>query len=181
MGDTYAAIVPYGVAPESAQAVADLFVNYLIKRKIISGKLTECVLGMDSGYPPAHHYGQILVQADDYLPELSTNGVAIQLGRQVFNAGGADEIGCPNCGNNIVDTDWGNALEEWGNETGNDTVKCIICGTEASITEYKFKPDWAFGNLGFTFWNWGSEFTNEFIRDLEKHLGYKLNIVYGKL
>ena len=101
MGDTYAAIVPYGVAPESAQAVADLFVNYLIKRKIISGKLTECVLGMDSGYPPAHHYGQILVQADDYLPELSTNGVAIQLGRQVFNAGGADEIGCPNCGNKM--------------------------------------------------------------------------------
>ena len=181
MGDTYCNIVVDKVDKTLVRTIADKVIQHLVDKKIIGDTLTDCVLGQATGYPPGNNYRLVLEDPDDHLIEISTNGVGVNLGRQVFYAGGVDEINCPNCGENIVETDWGPALDEWMKESGNDKIVCPSCTKLFSITEYKFEPNWAFGNVGFTFWNWGSEFKDDFIKDLEQLTGHKINLVYGKL
>lgn len=178
MGDTYCNIVLDNVDTMSDKAIADIVVQHLIARKIISASLTDCVLGQDSGYPPAENYWQVLEDGDQRFPD---DGVEVNLGRRIFYSAGVDEINCPNCNENIVALDWGSALDEWMNETGNDKIVCPGCSHSYSISEYKFDPNWAFGNIGFTFWNWGSDFKRDFIDELEQLTGYKIKVVYGKL
>ena len=181
MGDTYCNLVPVRVGNASASDVGAKVVRHLINRKIVSDRLTDCVLGEEGGYAPGDNYRHAIDDPYDYILDQSTNGLAVNLGRQVFYAAGVDQVLCPNCKENIVDTGWEDAMDEWVNETGNDILTCPSCGHSYSITEYIFEPNWAFGELGFTFWNWGGQFKDEFIKELEQLTGSTISVVYGKL
>jgi ribosomal protein S27E len=181
MGDTSISIVPQNVNRKQAKKLSDKVVAYLIERKIISPYKSDCVLGEESGYPPGTKYKEALEESNNHFLELRTNGLQIVDNRQVFYANGVDEIKCPNCGTNNIESEWGEALDEWVNNTGNDKIKCLGCGHSFSIEEYIFEPAWAFGELGFTFWNWYGVFKESFLKDIEAVIGCKLKIVHSKL
>ncbi len=178
MGDTYGNIVFVSVDTASAKTIADKVIQHLVDRKVISGSLTDCVLGAKNGYPPAENYWLALEDASHGTPN---DGVEVIVEKRVFFSAGVDTINCPGCNEDIVDSDWGSALDEWMNETGNDKIICPGCSQAYSITQYKFDPNWAFGNLGFTFWNWSSEFKEDFVKELEALTGHRIELVYGKL
>jgi hypothetical protein len=41
-----------------------------------------------------------------------------------------------------------------------------------------YEPPWAFGNLGFTFWNW-PQLKVDFVIELAKLLGHKTRMISG--
>jgi hypothetical protein len=181
MGDTSISIVPQNIDRKQAQQLSDKVVAYLIQRKIISPYKSHCVLGDESGYPPGIKYIEALDDSNNDFLEVKTNGLQVVDHRRVFYANGVDEIKCPNCDANNIESEWGEALGEWVNNTGNDKIKCLGCGDSFSICEYIFEPTWAFGELGFTFWNWYGVFKETFLKDIEAVIGYKLKIVHSKL
>lgn len=179
MGDHYHRIVLENVTKEESNSIADKIVEYLIKRKIISSQKADCVLSGE-GYLPGENYFEAYNQSQDDLLNWSVNGVEVQIGHQVFYSNWLDEINCPNCGTNIHELEWGDALSEWCDESGNDKIDCPQCGKSNSIVDYIFEPTWAFGELGFTFWNWGDDFNKDFINDIQELTGKKVKTVYGR-
>jgi hypothetical protein len=179
MGDTYTKIIPQNVSSEEVNNVAGKVIEYLTNRRIIKTTKTDCTLG-EPGYPPGDNYEQVL-QDDNGFRELTTNGLELTIGgRNVFWTNEIDAIKCPNCMTDIITLDWGQAIDEWTNDTGNDKIQCPDCGNAHSIVDFNFEPAWAFGQLGLTFWNWPA-FKDEFLEDIQAAMGKKVKVIYGKL
>ena len=182
MSDSYISIVPEQVEKAKANKLAEKVVNWLISRKIIKAELTDCTLGND-GHEPDENFKEV-VEDEKYwwFIDLDTNGLEVITEKYVFHNGGngLEEITCPNCKTNIIETDWGEAVDEWVKETGLDKVTCPNCQEARSITEYNFEPAWGFGELGFTFWNW-QELKEDFIKEIEALLNSKVKLIYGRL
>jgi len=181
MGDITSSIVVKGINMAKATALADKAIKHLIAQKIILGEQTDCVLGKPLGYPPGENHGLVMEEESDQWLELRTNGLEITVGRNVYYANGIDSIECPNCEANIEETNWGDAMDAWVSESENDQVTCPECNQSRSVTELVFKPTWTFGELGFTFWNWGTPFNQSFIDEMETVLGHKVVIAYTKI
>jgi DNA-directed RNA polymerase subunit RPC12/RpoP len=179
MSDSYKSIVPINVKKDEVESIASKVLDWLTAKKIIKNEITDCTLG-ENGYPPSENYKSIIEGHDYDFTTLWTNGLAIIKNREVFENGGngLEEINCPTCGTNIIEQDWQQAIEEWYNETGKDSMKCPHCNSQESITQYHFVPMWAFGELGFKFWNW-PDFKPSFIEEFEKVVEKPIVIVYG--
>jgi hypothetical protein len=119
MSDSYITIVPAGVTREQVKDLSQRTIDWLTERGIISGIPRDCVLGKDTGYPPGPKYKSIIDGDEFGLFRLKTNGLAITTTRQVFDNGqnGLEEISCPRCGANNIDSDWGEILSAWDSET----------------------------------------------------------------
>lgn len=155
MSDSFISIVPDKIDNTRVKGIADKVIDQLVQRGIIKRELTDCTLG-DKGHAPGDNFKDAIEGDDSGLKTLLTNGLEIITTRQVFHNGGNGlyEITCPDCNANIIEADWGKALDEWTNETGLNKIVCPQCNIEHSITDYNFDPTWGFGTLGFTFWNW---------------------------
>ena len=182
MSDTYISLVSERINSVDSKKVAEKVIAFLTKQKIVEKDLTNCVLGSSKGHAPAENYRNVLKKSEFDLKELKINGIELILEKQVFENGGngLEEVNCPNCGENNIENDWGNSLENWHSATDSDKLKCQKCGTENSVIEFKFKPTWAFGNFGITFWNW-TELNPKFVAELENIIGSELKTVNGKI
>jgi len=182
MGDNFLAVVPLNVSRSASKILAEKTINWLVNRGIVKAIKTNCIFGIDTGFPPGDQYNAAIDGEDVGLLRLTTNGLGVITTRQVFDNGGhgIDSISCPDCGENIIDSDWGALLDEWVNETGKDNFGCPACGVTNSITHFKFDPTWAFGELGFVFWNWPS-FNSGFVQEFEAVIGRPVALVYGRL
>ena len=163
--------------------MSETIIEFLSRRKIIKNIQTDCVLGSNNGYAPAENYRSILRNTQfDLVSELKTNGVEFITKRTVFHTGGngLEEVNCPNCDDNNIENDWGTPLDNWYSRIGSDNVKCQNCGIENPITEFAFKPTWAFGSFGITFWNW-PQLSQNFVVELEKIVGTELKIVNERI
>ena len=181
MSDSFISIVPDKTDKTQVKELADKVVDRLVQQRIIKRELTYCTLG-DKGHAPGDNFKDA-IEGDDYgFKTLLTNGLEVITTRQIFHNGGygLDEITCPDCNANIIETDWGQALDEWTNETGQGKIVCPQCHTENSITDYNFDPTWGFGNLGFTFWNWPN-LKDNLVRDIEQVVGRPVKMIYGRL
>lgn len=180
MSDTYITIVPTNVTNEQVAELSRRTIDWLIEKEFISRNLTDCVLGQETGYQPGQRYKEIIDGDDFGLLKLKTNGLEIVIERRVFENGenGLEEIRCPKCGTNNIDSNWGEIIGAWDNAQNGD-LKCKKCGSIASITEYDFRPTWAFGEFGLTFWNW-PKLTSTFLDDLKKLLKKEIKVVYGR-
>ena len=181
MSDSFITLVPENVDKHHANELIDKIINHLSDEGIIQNELTDCVLA-NKGYQPGDNVRSAIDGNDFGFQDLRTNGLEFTNAREVFHneSNGLDRITCPECQTNIIDTDWGQALEEWTNETGNDKVTCPNCNSVNSITEYRFQPSWGFGNMALTFWNWPN-LKDEFVNDLEALIERKIKIIYGRL
>ena len=181
MSDSYITIVPANVAQEQVKYLSQSVIDWLTDREIISGKLSDCVLGKSNGYPPGPNYKSI-IEGDDYgLLGIRINGLEVTIKRQVFDNGGngLEEIICPKCGTNNIDSEWGEVIAAWDSGHG-DKLKCSQCDNTFSITEYDFRPTWGFGEFALTFWNWPS-LTDEFLEGLKKIVDDDIKVIYGRV
>lgn len=93
-----------------------------------------------------------------FEPRPALSGLEIVKERQVFHAGGhgISSLTCPHCGeqHDPCNLNWINAVGSW--ELGHDgsSLLCPSCRSASTIVEWQFYVPWAFGNLGFGFWNW---------------------------
>lgn len=132
------------------------------------------------GYPPGPRFTDVIEGDDSGLLEIKMNGLEVITERRVFDNGGngLDEINCPKCGVNNIDSDWSEALSEWHSGL-NDKLKCSQCGKESAIINYDFKPSWGFGEFGLTFWNW-PRLTIKFFDELKTFIGKDVRVIYSR-
>ncbi|MBT1689471.1 hypothetical protein [Dawidia soli] len=183
MSDWFITIVPAHV---TRGETADLFkkiTNWLMEKEIMVETSSDCVLGdgEQMGYKPGRRCKDIIEDDKDGFLSLDVNGIKISNEREVFHNGeyGLDEVLCPVCRANNVDTDWPDAVDAWYARQA-DPWRCNQCGNESPITKYKFRPTWAFGELGITFWNW-PPLKAEFLDELRSFIGKDIQVVYGRL
>ncbi len=181
VSDHYTSIVSENTNPTDCKKLAVKVISFLEEKKIVQKELSNCVLGLN-GHKPAENFASILERQNEGLQDLKTNGVEIITERKVFENGanGLEQVNCPKCGKNQIGEDWAEALGNWYEKSESDLLKCSDCLSENPITEFHFEPNWAFGDFGLIFWNWGI-FKREFLIELEKVIGTKLKIVYGKV
>lgn len=182
MSDTYITLVSEELSFAESKKVAEKVKTFLWEQKIIQKNLSDCVLSASKGYAPAENYQKALAKSTLNFMNLKINGVRLITEKRVFDNGGngLEEVNCPNCGTNNIETNWGDLLENWFSGVSFQKFKCKNCGTENLVTDFEFKPTWAFGNFGIVFWNW-STLSPNFIAELENIIGTKLKIVLGKL
>lgn len=183
MGDWHQDIVVKNISDHELDRVIDDVLDYLMRKKIISQKRADNVLGDGLGYCPGERWFDAVRHPEEKgFLDLLTNGFRVQRGRTVFCAGGEEfeKIGCPTCGENNLGCDWGKLFGKWVEAPNSAQLVCKSCEKSSSISEYTFTPKWALSNLGFIFWNWPM-FSNSFISKLEKLTGKKIELVQGKL
>lgn len=188
MSDSFISIVPVEIELDRPEEKARQVIRWLIAKEIIAAQPTECVLGSPVGYPPGQRFGDALKEGEDdgYLKERVINGVEVSTGRRIFHSGsnGLEEVICPGCQANVIESDWGDCLEAWVNG-GSALMQCPGCGGENGLNMYNFNIEkkfiWTLSNLGITFWNWPPQFRRSFIAGLEEVLGSPVRVVYGRL
>jgi hypothetical protein len=178
MSDYSISIVPKKSNFPSNKEKAKEILDWLIAKDIVKPELSDCTLS-DDGFAISDGAKQVVL-TPEYLPfDLITNGLEIITKRQIFDTGEnfIDDLICPNCKENIAFDDWD--LEHWANQESNN-LTCTRCEQETEIHSFTFLPKWGFSDLGFTFWNW-TDFTREFIDELQQKLGCDISIVHQQI
>lgn len=180
MGDYFQTLVAPEITTARAQAEGQRMLDWLIGQGIISPHEKDCVLSAPLGHPPGPNYVRATGKSDPHLPSLWTNGLAVISKRTVFHSGWSELI-CSACNARFEPPDrWGDAVKEWFGRSGAGLLACPACGAARPVIDWQHDPPWAFGDLGFEFWNW-PPFTQEFMSEFERQLGSRVVYVYGKL
>ncbi|MFH9041773.1 hypothetical protein ACH4FA_20825 [Streptomyces sp. NPDC017966] len=193
MGDYFQTIVDLDAGPDEAAELADRAVAWLVDEGIVLAERTGCVLGQPLGHPPGPNWHRAV--AEDDADREPWDGLAVEVGRTVFDAGQGDPeaVTCPRCAATMrlvtdtwdtIDDAWAPfraAMETW-DETGEAQVVCPACAESVPLPEWRWADDYfAFAHLGFEFWNW-PEFTPEFLTRFSHALGgHRVGRVGGKL
>jgi hypothetical protein len=180
MSDNHQSIVDIEVHLDDAPALGRKLLSWLQTEQIVVTKPSDCVLGM--GYAPGALYAKALREPDSRFLGLLTNGLELITERTVFDAG---ELGvgliCASCSSRFGDIPgWGEAIGEWYTQTGPGNLRCPQCGAVQPVVEWKHDPVYAFGNLGFKFWNW-EPLAEEFVKQVRLQLGHRIVVVEGRL
>ena len=187
MGNYFQTLVDRDIPIAAAEGAASKIVRWLIDRGVIEPRAKDCVLSRDKlGYPPGLNYRDVIdlpAGCDDYTLDTLTNGLEIEIGRQVFYTTWGLTLVCRKCSGRVDgrgDDAWSQAVGEWYHEKGADMFACPACGHAEPVTEWTYDPPWGFGNLGFTFWNW-PPLRPSFVTELSERLGHRTVLVRGKL
>lgn len=177
MSDHSISIVPRVSDYSENKIKAKEILDWLISIDVVKTELSDCVLGSESGYAISNGAKNITPYPEDLPFDLITNGLEINLERQIFHTGeGAlEECICPNCNENVASENYF-FCDEWF-DRNRDIILCPHCNFPSEIHEFKFQPEWGFSNLGFTFWNW-PELNESFISEFRKRLGTDINVVF---
>jgi hypothetical protein len=193
MGDWFQTIGDVEAAPDEVEELAAAVIGWLIEVGVVAAERTDCVLGSDLGYPPGPNYADAVTEPDSSLSRLWTNGLEVLTGRTVFDSGQGDieSAECPYCntGNRFVDDRWefdsaawgpfAAAIDDWY-ASGDGRLACPACAKPVGLNEWRWKPDWGFGHLGFTFWNW-PVLAPSFVAEFSRRLGHRVVCTGGKL
>jgi hypothetical protein len=111
--------------------------------------------------------------------DLKVNGLHIEVGRTVHDAGGNGiELGCDLCAEVFVpDERYYDAVEAWVCGDDRATFACPKCGGPKLLTEWRGPWAWAFGNLGFEFWNW-PPLSEGFLTAMNGRLGHRTMLIW---
>lgn len=107
----------------------------------------------------------------------------VTTGRTVFEAGGDGlEVACPSCKHRIDEaTDkWMSAVRAWYEGDDRAAFSCPGCRRKASLNDWDGPWPWAFGHIGFTFWNW-PPLKESFVSEVAKALGHRTRLVRGHI
>ncbi|MFD8142457.1 hypothetical protein [Streptomyces sp. NPDC059708] len=191
MGSHFQTVVDLDATPADARALAELGLGWLVREGIVRAGMTPCVLGAPLGHPPGDSWASAVAEAD-WEP---TDGLRIEAPRRTVFDGGQGEpryARCPHCAYRVelltgdwdpVDGAWDPfdaAIEAW-RATGLASVACPGCGRDGELAAWGWEGDhFAFGCLGFEFWDW-PEFSPAFLERFARALGgHRLVVVGGK-
>ncbi|MFF4642140.1 hypothetical protein [Streptomyces sp. NPDC001389] len=190
MGSHFQTVVDLDATPADASALATAGLDWLVREGIVRADMTPCVLGAPLGHPPGLSW-QTAVGEADWEP---TDGLKVETGRTVFHGGQGEPAYavCPHCAGRVVllTEAWDTVEEAWQpfeeaidawHATGRAAVTCPGCGRGGELAAWTWDGDYyAFGCLGFEFWDWpafGPAFLERFARALG---GHRLVVVGGK-
>ena len=179
MSDFNISLISNKTQTTEIKIVRKIALDYLIYKEIIEEQETDCTLNSNKGYLPGNKASTVLnEQTDLVFKNLWTNGVEIIKEKTVFHTGGngVDYLNCPICNSNIVNTNWGNYIDNWLNGK-DDSFDCPNCLNKIHITNCNFEPVWGFSDFGITFWNW-PDLKESFIKEMEEVLNLKLKKIY---
>ncbi|MEQ5571637.1 hypothetical protein ABN306_02275 [Providencia huaxiensis] len=181
--DTCHLVAP-DITLEDAPKEASRMLNWLKQQGIIDPDFQGVEYGEVIYRPTPVHKEPILYVIDDeivptQLPEDTLkNYLSIVTERTVFHAGGNGlGIYCPQCANEQSEQShaWGDAISDWY-EGKAEYLACFCCDFHAPLSKWRFDPQWAFGNLGFSFHNW--DIRDDFVDQFEQVLGSQIITVY---
>lgn len=181
--DTCHLVAP-DITPEDAPKEAARMLNWLQTQGIIDPNF-QAIEYDEVIYRPMPAYKEPVLYVIDgvivptQLPENQLkNSLSIVTERTVFHAGG-NGIGiyCPQCGEEQTEHSnvWSDAVSDWY-EGKTESLACFQCDFDSLLSGWQFNPQWAFGNLGFSFHNW--DIHDDFIAKFEHALGSKIIAVY---
>jgi hypothetical protein len=183
VGDTFQKLGDLDATADEASGLAASVSARLVTEGIVSGELTDCVF-VGLGRPPGLRHGDALENLDDadgVWTTLSTNGLHIDIGRQVYHGGqsGASDAACPKCGSIELFSDFSAALDDWY-KTGTADHGCPACTRLSLINDWRLEPQWGVGHLQLTFWNW-PPLSKRFQKDVSTYLNdHRLLYIYDK-
>lgn len=165
-------VVDLDATQDEAPYLADRIVQELIRRGVILAKPQSHQL---LGKGPEYAAGPNARLAGDYNDGFPC-GLDVEVGRGVYTAGenGLDSLLCPACKRRVEpnDAEWSSAAEEWYEMKGPGLLACPLCGRSSPLTEWKFEPDWGFGNLAFKFSEWLLK--EQFVKEIAHMLGHRV-------
>lgn len=181
MSDSFITVVPELVSLDKAKVLGKLVLDNLVKNRIVEKIKTDCILG-GTGHAPSTGYQLALAEKHERKLFPAINGLEVITERSIFENGGngLDALVCPLCDVNNIKTNWHEAIGEWYNNTGNGLHYCSNCKSKVPIVSYHFVPTWAFGALGFKFWNWPT-LNEEFVNDIGLITQRAIRVVNGRV
>jgi hypothetical protein len=181
MGDTYQLIVPINVKDEmeGEMLIGKMFL-YFTAEKIIEANEKQFQSTQFNSFEPGENWQSAVEFPTEEFLAFEWNTVRFLSGKEVYNAYGVDSVRCPYCDFDVVETNWHEKMDEWMNETGNDSISCSKCGQSASITKYIFNPLWAFGYCAVQLWNW-PDLSSAFVEKISASIKHELVVVAGKI
>ncbi|MEW2492099.1 hypothetical protein AB0942_00835 [Streptomyces nodosus] len=191
MGDHFQTLVDLDATPVDAEVLAARGLELLVEEEMVRAERADCVLGASWGYPPGPRWARA-VGREDWEP---SDGLKIETGRTVFHGGQGDAgyAVCPHCAAqvdlytdewDVIEGAWepfDQAMGTW-HDTGRAAVVCPHCGRAGELAAWLWDNDhYAFGYLGFEFWDW-PEFSPGFLERFAGMLGgHRTVLVGGKL
>ncbi len=114
---------------------------------------------------------------------LAVNGLELKTEKTVFYSVSTDyQAVCPRGHAQTPPEDWMDAVDEWYSSTGPALVDCPTCQSPYVLTDWSFEPGFAFGYLGFQFWNWPPFLSRRLIDEVGRLLApHRIAFVYSRL
>lgn len=184
MSDWFQTIADVEAGPGEAPELAAALLDWLVFAGVVDAGVTDCALG--PGHPPGPDWTGAVAEPDPWIPGLTTNGMRVLTGRNVFNSDLAEHARCPHC-HAVYDLAAGGrawpwmsaAIDEWY-AGGDGLLACPACGRHLGLNDWVWSPPWAFGHLGLTFWNW-PPLDPAFVAEVGRRLGHRVVVPAGKL
>jgi len=179
LSDNAQILVDVEVSVERASELASVVRAWLVDEGIIEQEQSDSVLADTGGHRPGRNYRAAVKTDEDAFLCLSTNGLAIVVGRRVFDAGGNGiELRCNACAEAFEpDDSWSAAVSTWFDGDNLASFPCPSCGHRTRLAEWRGPWPWGFGNLGLQFWNW-PPLSEEFIHTVTQKLGHRTVMVW---
>jgi len=174
-------LVDREVACDDAPLNVRRVLRLMIDREIIEPSQSRCLPDPEAwGHRPGRNVASVVRSENDAVRNLHVNGVSVTIGRTIFDSGrGRLTPRCPDCrAANEPGAPWLDSLDEWFTRSGPGSLACSSCGGRNPVDLWIYEPPWAFGNLGFTFWNW-PQLKVDFVIELAKLLGHKTRMISG--
>lgn len=135
----------------------------------------------ETGYPRGARYAHAC-RPGAHLPPAVPNWVEVDVQRQIFHTGeNGLEIFCSVCEaeQTSLGDAWSDAFSAWYDGDDDARLVCGACGHRQRVTQWRYAPQWGFGNLGFNFQNW--ELSDAFVDEFIAAYGRPLTIVHTRI
>jgi hypothetical protein len=191
MSENYETIADVEATEDEAESLGQSVLSWLIDSGIVVAEASDCVAG-GSGHAPGPRWADAVSDPSLGRPHLWANGLEVDVGRSWFHAGefGVEEVTCPYCDTvTQLGDDGGEPPSAWQpfsraikeyHEGGQGVLDCPACKRPVGLNAWTWGPPTAFGELGFTFWNWPL-LSPKFIAELSRRLGHRTVRVDGRL
>ncbi|WP_031465118.1 hypothetical protein [Sciscionella sediminilitoris] len=185
MGDYFETIVDVEASAEQAPELAERLLDWFLAEGIVVRGAADGHFG--ESYPIGPNSGRAAPEEP-----WAHGGLELTTGRSVFHSHdeGPLEVSCPRCAETV--TLWpkaGESSAEWDSiekvisawyEQGTGTWPCRGCARPLGLNEWRWRPAWGFGYLGFAFWN-VPPLREEFVAEVSRRLGHRVVCPSGKL
>jgi hypothetical protein len=183
MSDSVDWVVDLDASLDEAEALASKVRSWLVDQDVVSKAVCahKCYVGSDLLLPGPRASSPDWAAFGWTPTPGSMEGYSVVIGRRVFHTGGNGLQGlhCPHCGHQH-DPDalpWADAVQAWFVQDGSDSMHCSVCSSSSSVVDWRFAEfEWAFGNLGFAFWNW--PVSEKLVQHIGALLGHRVRLVH---